>query len=103
MPTRIRLRRTRGWRKPEGAVVVSRPTVWANPFAVPPLTPLARARAVDQYERWLDAGTDPAAVHILDHIHLLTGRDLACWCPLDQPCHADVLLKRANDSLRPDP
>lgn len=23
----------------------------------------------------------------------LGGRDLACWCPLDQPCHADVLLE----------
>lgn len=21
---------------------------------------------------------------------------LACWCPLDQPCHADVLLELAN-------
>jgi hypothetical protein len=26
----------------------------------------------------------------------LRGRDLACWCPLDQPCHADVLLAIAN-------
>jgi hypothetical protein len=26
----------------------------------------------------------------------LAGRDLACWCPLDQPCHADVLLELAN-------
>lgn len=27
---------------------------------------------------------------------LLRGKDLACWCPLDQPCHADVLLEIAN-------
>lgn len=26
----------------------------------------------------------------------LAGRDLACWCPLNQPCHADVLLELAN-------
>lgn len=26
----------------------------------------------------------------------LRGKDLACWCPLDQPCHADVLLRIAN-------
>jgi hypothetical protein len=26
----------------------------------------------------------------------LRGKDLACWCPLDQPCHADVLLEIAN-------
>lgn len=26
----------------------------------------------------------------------LRGKDLACWCALDQPCHADVLLEWAN-------
>lgn len=26
----------------------------------------------------------------------LRGKDLACWCPPNQPCHADVLLKLAN-------
>jgi hypothetical protein len=26
----------------------------------------------------------------------LAGKDLACWCPADAPCHADVLLKLAN-------
>ena len=26
----------------------------------------------------------------------LRGKNLACFCPLDQPCHADVLLKLAN-------
>jgi hypothetical protein len=26
----------------------------------------------------------------------LRGKNLACWCPLDQPCHADVLLELAN-------
>lgn len=26
----------------------------------------------------------------------LRGKDLACWCPLGQPCHADVLLELAN-------
>jgi len=26
----------------------------------------------------------------------LRGKDLACWCALDYPCHADVLLEIAN-------
>jgi len=26
----------------------------------------------------------------------LAGKDLMCWCPLNQPCHADVLLELAN-------
>lgn len=33
-------------------------------------------------------------------VALLAGHDLACWCPLDQPCHADVLLELANAGLR---
>ena len=28
--------------------------------------------------------------------HELAGKDLACWCPLSSPCHADVLLELAN-------
>ena len=30
------------------------------------------------------------------HLHELRGKNLACWCKLDEPCHADVLLKLAN-------
>lgn len=26
----------------------------------------------------------------------LRGKDLACWCRLDQPCHASILLEIAN-------
>lgn len=26
----------------------------------------------------------------------LRGKNLACWCAIDQPCHADVLLELAN-------
>ncbi|WP_459969475.1 DUF4326 domain-containing protein [Nocardioides pyridinolyticus] len=30
----------------------------------------------------------------------LAGRDLACWCRRDLPCHADVLLEVADQPLR---
>lgn len=33
-PRRIQLRRTAGWRKPEGVVNVARPSRWGNPFAI---------------------------------------------------------------------
>lgn len=36
----------------------------------------------------------PSPEEIVCH---LRGKNLACWCPLDQPCHADVLLEMAND------
>ena len=35
--------------------------------------------------------------NILRHVSRLRGKHLACWCPLDQPCHADVLLELANE------
>ena len=33
-PKRIQLRRVAGWRKPEGAIVVARPSRWGNPYRV---------------------------------------------------------------------
>lgn len=50
-----------------------------------------------EFERRLQAllaGTPGFSVE--DVQRELRGRDLACWCPLDQPCHADVLLEIAN-------
>jgi hypothetical protein len=33
-PKRIQVRRTAGWRLPEGALYVGRPTIWGNPWRV---------------------------------------------------------------------
>lgn len=81
--------RQRGWRKPPGAVYVGRPTRWGNPFRVDELGP---EEAVARYAAQLRA--DPARV--AEARSTLAGRDLLCWCALDQPCHADVLLAVAN-------
>jgi hypothetical protein len=94
-PRRIRLSRRRGWRKPAGAVVVARPTRWGNPFPVGP--DRSRAEAVAAYERALLAGR--LTVTVDDVRRELAGRDLCCWCPLDEPCHADVLLVVANEPV----
>lgn len=34
MPVRIQRKRARGWKAPEGAVYVGRPSRWGNPFTV---------------------------------------------------------------------
>lgn len=92
IPTRIQLRRTRGWRKPAGAVVVARPSRWGNPFIISDRQ--TRQQAVDNYRTAL---LDGRLQNSIDRARReLGGRDLACWCPLDQPCHADVLLEVAN-------
>jgi hypothetical protein len=110
-PQRIQLRRTKGWRKPEGAIVVARPSRWGNPFVVGakygPRGPMHygrsdgivrdRAHAVQLYRRWMF--TQARSENMVPE---LAGHDLACWCPLEDahgnrmPCHADVLLELAN-------
>lgn len=91
MPQRFRRSRQRGARLPAGVVVVSRPTRWGNPH---PLA-LGRAEAVRRFRDDLLAGRLPVTIE--DVVRELRGRDLACWCPPDEPCHADVLLAVAND------
>jgi hypothetical protein len=88
-PRRIQLRRTKGWRKPPGAVVVARPSKWGNPY---PVDVHGRAEAVRLYQEHLlgDPGLIAAARAEL------AGRDLACWCTPGDTCHADVLLAIAN-------
>ena len=146
MPKRIQRKRTKGWRKPDGAVYVGRGSKWGNPFVVGQAQ--VRAPGVDgaeweyegrlhktsgqshAYVRYID-GKNVTTMHLVEdataeqcvqmyreHIGLgepehlasdisihpyspeelaeLAGKDLMCWCPLDQPCHADVLLQIAN-------
>lgn len=93
-PRRIQRRRTAGWRMPVGAVYVGRPTRWGNPAPADP-TPDGRAAAVAAYRAWIAGRPDLIAAAR----QALAGRDLACWCPLDQPCHADVLLTIATYHL----
>lgn len=90
MPERIQLSRRKGWRKPEGAVVVARPSMWGNPF---PVVDGDRAHAVEMF-RTRSVGFYPLTEQNI--IYELGGRDLACWCPEGEPCHADVLLEIAN-------
>lgn len=101
MPVRIQRKRTKGWRMPEGAVYVGRPTKWGNPYKIgathagidPPHRPiiLNAAMAVELF-RLRECQPSRSA----EMARELRGRDLACFCPLDQPCHADVLIELAN-------
>lgn len=146
-PRRIQRKRTAGWRMPDGAVYVGRPTRWGNPFKLGHRGALARVPAIHfpdqpwEYEARISAagmqhdyhhpGGAVTEVHVrhmtraeivdtfralvngggwplgaLNHWRgmypsveeiraELAGHDLACWCPLYEPCHADVLLEIA--------
>ncbi|WP_293371525.1 DUF4326 domain-containing protein [Nevskia sp.] len=92
-PRRIQLRRTRNWRMPANTVKVSRPGPWGNPFRVGDFGIPNAVEAVQRFRQWLDGRVVGPPVPELAE---LRGKNLACWCPLDQPCHADVLLELAN-------
>ncbi|WP_288797810.1 DUF4326 domain-containing protein [uncultured Arsenicicoccus sp.] len=106
-PRRIQRKRAKGWRMPDGAVYVGRGTKWGNPWRVGGQvtveTPAGRTLDLILH-RELKIAPDLAvalyrAAFTPDQdaiIAELAGRDLACWCPLDQACHADVLLELAN-------
>ncbi|OYN80446.1 DUF4326 domain-containing protein [Mycolicibacterium sphagni] len=54
------------------------------------------SEAVDLYRTLLQVRLRDEPDQFREWLKPLRGRDLACWCPLDQPCHADILLEIAN-------
>lgn len=116
MPKRIQRKRTKGWRMGD-AVYVGRGSKYGNPYKVGEsyeifmagtygfrqhrqiLEFITPALAVDLYRIWLNymhTGDTPRDRPLPSEIEELRGKDLACWCPLTSPCHADVLLELAN-------
>ena len=107
MPKRVRLQRAKGWRKPANTVVVSRPSRFGNPFSMedamqrdPGLTKAEARRVVVDEFRTMTRSAKQRERHGYpsdDEIKReLRGKNLACWCPENGPCHADVLLEIAN-------
>lgn len=101
MPKRVQLSRRKGWRMPPNTVKVTRPGKWGNQFVAgktyrtivgtdAPVRDAAHAVALYRACAWAGWSEDIKRE--------LRGKNLACWCPLDQPCHADVLLDIANES-----
>ena len=111
-PERIQRKRTKGWRMPENTIYVGRGSQWGNPYKpgagvdrmpwLPDGAELTLEECVE-YFREMSIGGGPhlqADEWLTSNVGgirgLLAGKNLACWCPLDKPCHADVLLEIAN-------
>jgi len=111
-PRRVVMSRQHPWRAEHpDAVIVARPSRWGNPFEVvkewgswgvrppgyalivPETASLTKAEAAAHAVAFYRIGLWQRA----DEIRAaLRGRDLACWCPLSSPCHADALLSIAR-------
>lgn len=122
---RVQLLRSAGWRKPDDAVVIARPTKWGNPFTkqaaieagynftIDPDT--GRERMLDRaemsallasiFESWLFKGPESdwwfvGGEERWDTMHRdiweLQDKRLACWCPVNYRCHGDALHALAH-------
>jgi hypothetical protein len=123
MPRRITFHRYDGEPLPIGARLVTRASRWGNPFQITPWEPTrgyivqwarrmapppwavpcyftdrdaAHNCAVLLYRRWI-GGPDQAAL-LAAMRAALRGRDIACSCPPELACHADVILEIVNAS-----
>ena len=94
MPQRIQMRRSKGWRKPAGVIYVGRPTCWGNPYRVG--RDGSAIECVEKFERLCALKRKQTPGAFREWIAPLRSHDLACWCPVGAPCHADVLLEMAN-------
>lgn len=122
---RVQRKRTKGWKMPENTKYVGRPTKWGNPLRLQGdmiyidashrrtiLNPWVLCHGMEfgdiddviylykklwdgtkfqnkDMQYWADifSGLD---------LNELKGKNLACFCSLSVPCHADYLLKIAN-------
>lgn len=110
-PVRIQLSRKKGWRMPPNSVKVDRTTKWGNPYRAGVHCDQQHAVDCHRYLVMLGRRAQSAprpegigseeftAALVANHISELRGLNLACWCGLDQPCHADTLLMLANPKL----
>lgn len=118
-PQRIQRKRAKGWRMPDNTVCVDRTTGFGSPFPIAACTspsmgeskktwcvgtwtgpamwfrdtkPEAAELSVKAFRAWFEKQETLQEKAKL----VLRGKNLACWCATDQPCHADVLLECAN-------
>jgi uncharacterized protein DUF4326 len=96
MPVRIQRKRVKGFKLPAGSRFCGRPTKYGNPFRV---GRYGRVLALELFDAML-ANHElrkqykyPTDEQIREE---LRGRDLSCWCEVDEDCHVSRLLEIAN-------
>lgn len=124
-PTRIQRRRTKGFRLPPGTVCCTRPGPLGNPFTVAECREAGyegtdaeiaercaeafRVWAFSKYwrENWMGPESEAAKAKFKAAFDKLKGLveagevdHLACYCPLDKPCHVDVLIEMLDEVER---
>ena len=98
---------------PANTVKVDRTSKFGNPFTA---NRYGREQAVALHRLWMTGemtdeyimGAFPGLIgkHLVSRrktmgalLPTLAGKNLACWCSLDGPCHGDTLLELANPAV----
>jgi hypothetical protein len=106
---RFQRSRKKGWRKPAGGIICTKQTRWGNKLFDWKELGRAEAARLNRPLDWQILGRAQAAAlfkaellegrlsfTVEDVKRELRGKPLGCFCPLDHPCHVDVLLEIAN-------
>lgn len=116
-PVRVQRKRTKGYKMPPNTKSVTRPGKFGNPYKIGmhnvwDIKDLKTGKSLKDYliekngenkyhdveDVLLAYRQKIAASQAMQRLikHYLKGKNLACFCPLDKPCHADILLEVAN-------
>lgn len=107
-PTRHQRKRTKGWKKPAGSICVTRPGPFGNPYETAEEfeEALRFALLVTAYNRKTNSQyttlvkREQHMMRIAGRLEELRNKDLLCFCPLEKACHADVLIRFANEAAQ---
>jgi Domain of unknown function (DUF4326) len=98
-PIRVQRKRIKGWKMPENTIYVGRPTKFGNPAKVGEIW-LTDFPPIENNQKAVYLFED----YFLNNLLLqeqakseLKGKNLACFCNLNEPCHADILIKFVNE------
>lgn len=118
MPKRIQFSKDAGVPVPADAVLCCGPgQIWGCPIRPTPKTGAAKCFQVFRKALEMALKGEPIPKQLdgfslvkkkrsrirrmADNLHLLRGKDLACYCTPDYPCHVGALLEFANVPLTP--
>lgn len=108
MITRIQRSRAAGSRLADNTLCVSRPSIWGNPWIGPDAVEAYREFCEQVVSGVLCVSTIEASLNVqrkfdkpINEWKALRGeifefvshppQHVACWCPLNQPCHGNVI------------
>jgi hypothetical protein len=115
-PVGVQWKRLKGWKKPALTTMVTRGTAWGNPFIVGELVKICIeckgktlwfggqnlefdgviVKDLAHSLKLFEAYARLRSLVDLDWLRPLKGKNLGCYCALDEPCHREILLRLAN-------